>query len=142
MTPTSRELPSRLTAALPEGIEIIEAYEPVRKASEIKWLEVEGVMEYDIRDAAEMADAVRAFFAADAIVITKKTKRGEGELDIKPAVQSIELAPDAEEKCVRVHAVVSRAGADAESRAAGRGIASESAGACAGFREIYTDRDL
>ena len=101
------ELPSRLTAALPEGIEIIEAYEPVRKASEIKWLEVEGVMEYDIRDAAEMADAVRAFFAADAIVITKKTKRGEGELDIKPAVQSIELAPDAEEKCVRVHAVVS-----------------------------------
>ena len=64
-------------------------------------------MEYDIRDAAEMADAVRAFFAADAVVITKKTKRGEGELDIKPAVQSIELAPDAEEKCVRVHAVVS-----------------------------------
>lgn len=101
------ELPARLTAALPEGIEIIEAYEPVRKASEIKWLEVEGMMEYDIRDTAEMADAVRAFFTADAIVITKKTKRGEGELDIKPAVQSIELAPDAEEKCVRVRAVVS-----------------------------------
>ncbi len=101
------ELPARLTAALPEGIEIIEAYEPDRKASEIKWLAVEGVMEYDIRDTAEMADAVRAFFAADAIVITKKTKRGEGETDIRPAVRSIELAPDAAEKCVRVRAVVS-----------------------------------
>ncbi len=101
------ELPTRLTAALPEGIEIIEAYEPDRKASEIKWLAVEGVMEYDIRDTAEMADAVRAFFAADAIVITKKTKRGEGETDIKPAVRSIELAPDAAEKCVRVRAIVS-----------------------------------
>lgn len=38
------ELPARLTAVLPEGIEIIEAYEPTRKASAIKWLEVGALM--------------------------------------------------------------------------------------------------
>ena len=101
------EMPARLTAALPEGIEITEVYEPQRKVSEIKWLEVEGIMEYDMRDTAEMAEAMRTFFAADTIVITKKTKRGEGETDIKPAVRSIEFLPDAAEKCVRVRAIVS-----------------------------------
>ena len=32
------ELPERLTAALPEGIEVTEVYEPQRKASGRKWL--------------------------------------------------------------------------------------------------------
>ena len=101
------ELPERLTAALPEGIEVTEVYEPQRKASGIKWLEVEGVMEYDIRDAAAMADALRVFYEADAIIITKKTKRGEGEIDIKPAISRIEFTPDAVQKCVMVRAAVS-----------------------------------
>ena len=99
------ELPARLTAALPEGIEIIEAYEPSRKASEIKWLEVEGVMEYDERDAGEMAAALRGFYAAPEIVITKKTKRGLGEMDIKPAIQSIAFTHG--DKCVKVDAFIS-----------------------------------
>ena len=77
------DFPQRLTAAMPEGIEIIEVYEPQRKASEIKWLEVEGVMEYDERDAGEMAAALREFYAAPEIVITKKTKRGQKTLELK-----------------------------------------------------------
>ncbi len=68
------DFPQRLTAAMPEGIEIIEVYEPQRKASEIKWLEVEGIMEYDERDAGEMAAALREFYAAPEIVITKKNE--------------------------------------------------------------------
>lgn len=82
-------LPRQLTKVMPEGIEAIEAYEPVRKASEIKWLSIEGVMEYDERDVAAMRDALEDFFAADEIVITKKTKRGMGETDIKPAIKNI-----------------------------------------------------
>ena len=99
------DFPQRLTAAMPEGIEIIEVYEPQRKASEIKWLEVEGVMEYDERDAGEMAAALREFYAAPEIVITKKTKRGLGEMDIKPAIQSIAFTPG--DKCVKVDAFIS-----------------------------------
>ena len=74
--PDLKVLPERLTAALPEGIRVIEAYEAVRKTAQLKWLAVEGVMEYDERDAQEMARALTAFYAADAVVITKKTKRG------------------------------------------------------------------
>ena len=99
------ELPSLLTAAMPEGIEIIEAYEQQRKVAELKWLEVRGVFEYDDRDAAEMAEKLNAFYAQNEIVIRKKTKRGEGETDIKPAIYSITFARNGEE--VTVNAVIS-----------------------------------
>lgn len=99
------DMPSRLTAALPEGIEIIEVYEPTRKVSEIKWLEISGIMEYDDKNVAEMAEKLSAFYAADEIVIIKRTKRGEAETDIKSAIHSIEFTPA--EGGVQVHAVIS-----------------------------------
>lgn len=99
------ELPQKLTDALPEGIEIIEVYEPQRKAAAIKWLEISGVMEYDENNTAEMAEQLTAFFAADEIIITKKTKRGEGEADIKSAIKSIAFTPDVGQ--VNVHAIIS-----------------------------------
>ncbi len=82
-------LPARLTAVLPEGIEVLEAYEFTRKAAELKWLRVRGVLEYDARDAAAMAEALTDFYARNEIVITKKTKRGMGETDIRPAIREI-----------------------------------------------------
>lgn len=99
------ELPTRLTAALPEGIEILEAYEFTRKAAELKWLRVRGVFEYDERDAAAMCDALRKFYARESIVITKKTKRGMGETDIRPAIR--EIAFSVEGKDVALVAVIS-----------------------------------
>lgn len=99
------ELPQKLTDALPEGIEIIEAYEPERKAAAIKWLEIYGVMEYDEKNTSVMAQKLDEFYAADEIIITKKTKRGEGETDIKSAIKSIEFTPDNIQ--VKVHAVIS-----------------------------------
>lgn len=85
-------LPERLNSVIPEGIKIIEAYEQQRKVSELKWLDVSGVFEYDERDAAAMLPALEEFFAREAVVITKKTKRGIGESDIRPAVKSIMFA--------------------------------------------------
>ena len=103
--PILSELPAKLTAVLPEGIRVLEAYEPERKVALIKWLSVEGVMEYDERDAGEMAEALMAFYAADVIVITKKTKRGMGETDIRPGIR--EIAFEAGEREVLVRAVIS-----------------------------------
>ena len=99
------QLPGRLTAVMPEGIEILEAYEPERKTAALKWLQVEGVFEYDARDPAAMAEALRAFYEQDSIVITKKTKRGMGETDIRPGIRSIAFQAGAES--VSVAAVVS-----------------------------------
>ena len=98
-------LPARLTAALPEGIEVIEAYEFTRKAAELKWLRVRGVLEYDERSAAGMADALRDFYAQEQIVITKKTKRGLGETDIRPAIR--EIAFSVSDADVALEAVIS-----------------------------------
>ena len=98
-------MPARLSAVMPEGIVVTKAYEPVRKCAELKWLQIEGVMEYDERDPAEMAEGLTRFFARPEIVITKKTKRGVGESDIRPAIREIRFFP--EKAAVRLEAVIS-----------------------------------
>ena len=42
-----------------------------------------------VADPAEMAERLRAFYARDRITILKKTKRGVGETDIRPAIREI-----------------------------------------------------
>ena len=98
-------LPEKLSAAMPEGITALEAYECERKVRDLKWLRISGRFEYDTRDAAEMRDGLQAFFAQEQIIITKKTKRGEGEADIAPAIREIGFT--AGERCVRLSAVIS-----------------------------------
>lgn len=99
------KLPEELTAVLPEGIEVIEAYEPQRKAAELKWLAIEGVFEYDERSAADMADKLAKFFERDEIVVPKKTKRGMGEFDVKSAIKEIAFRIDGDN--VKVSALIS-----------------------------------
>ena len=98
-------LPARLTAAMPEGIEALEVYPLERKGKELKWLRIAGKLSYDARDAAAMRDGLQAFFAQEQIVVLKKTKRGEGESDIAPAIRSIGFT--AGEGCVELTAVIS-----------------------------------
>ena len=99
------ELPERLTAAMPEGIRALEVYPSETKSKYLKWLRVSGRLEYDERSLSEMSQALRAFYAQDSIVITRKTKRGVGEMDIRPAIRSLELREDTD--CVRLEAVIS-----------------------------------
>ena len=99
------DIPAKLTAALPEGVTVTAAYEAERKCAAIKWLRVEGLFEYDARDAGEMAAALTAFYARETLVIVRKTKRGEGETDIRPSIREIAFAPEAEG--VRVEALIS-----------------------------------
>ena len=63
------------------------------------------MFEYDARDPAAMAEALRAFYEQESIMITKKTKRGMGETDIRPGIRSIAFQAGAES--VSVAAVVS-----------------------------------
>ena len=98
-------LPERLTAVMPEGIRALEAYPGGRKVRELKWLRVTGRYEYDNAAPADMAEKLRAFYARDAIVITRKTKRGEGQMDIVPAISELHVRPEA--RFVTVEAVVS-----------------------------------
>ena len=83
------EIKKRLSTQFPEGIEVIDVYEAERKVKEIKWLRISGVFEYDERDAAAMADKLNEFYSADSIVISKRTKKGMGESDIRQAIREI-----------------------------------------------------
>ncbi len=99
------EIPGKLSAVMPEGIKVTDCYEAQNKVALLKYLEIEGIFEYDERDTAKMRDELECFYAAEQIVITKKTKRGMGESDIKPAIKSISF--EAGEKIVKLHAVIS-----------------------------------
>lgn len=78
---------------------------PDARCASSKWLRVTGRYEYDRAEPAEMAQKLSAFYARDAIVITRKTKRGEGQMDIVPAIAELHIRP--EDTCVTVEAVVS-----------------------------------
>ena len=98
-------LAARLNATMPEGITVQEIYEPTRKNAELKWLAVDGLFEYDDRQVDIIHKQLAAFFARPSIVIEKKTKRGFGEADIRPAIR--EIAFTAGEDGVHVSAVLS-----------------------------------
>ncbi len=87
--PDLSALPERLTAVMPSGIRALSVFPARRKAAELKWLSVAGELTYDEKDPSEARDGLQRFFARPEIVIRKKTKRGEGESDIAPAIRSI-----------------------------------------------------
>ena len=103
--PELSALPEKLTAVMPEGIRVLEVYEPERKTALLKWLAVDGFFAYDSRDKEDMARKLAAFFSRDALVITKKTKRGMGESDIRPGIRDLSFVPS--EGGVTVRALVS-----------------------------------
>lgn len=100
-----KELPARLTAVMPEGIRVTDCYEQVNKAALLKYLEIEGEFEYDDRPIAAMAEELNRFYRRESIVIEKKTKRGQGQSDIRPAIREISFEPG--ENAVRLRAVIS-----------------------------------
>ena len=75
-------LPQQLNSVSPEGIRFIECYEQQRKAAEIKWLRVEGVYEYDSLSASDALCALEAFYSRESIPVKRRTKRGEGVLEL------------------------------------------------------------
>lgn len=76
---TDKEIKKRLNNALPSEMQVIEAYQPSSKFTDIAYAEYEiGTCEsFDIEKLDE-----------DTIVVTKRTKSGEKECDIKPLIKS------------------------------------------------------
>jgi len=97
---TDHEYPAGLigtiTSALPEGIEIIEAYIPERKFSKIKWLEISGVLYYGRQKPDNISKRLSERFAVESIVISKRTKRGVTDIEIKPFIRDVEFKGDSE----------------------------------------------
>lgn len=74
------ELCDRLNRALPEGIRVLGAAEPVYKNTDI------ARSEYEVRHDANEALLTR-FLGQERILAEKRTKRGTAEIDLKPALE-------------------------------------------------------
>jgi len=88
------DIAERVSASLPGGLSISEAYTPARKFIDIQWIGISGRLHYD-RGAPD--DAVKRLierFRAESIIISKKTKRGETEIDIAPFIKDVVIAGD------------------------------------------------
>ena len=76
---TDREIKKRLNNALPPEMQVIEAYQPSSKFTDIAYAE------YEI-GASKQIDTGK--LDAEEIVVMKRTKSGEKECDIKPLIKS------------------------------------------------------
>ena len=101
------EMPEKLTSVMPEGIVVHEVYPSENKAKYLKWLEISGRLEYDDRDLVSTANHLAVFYQRPEIIITRKTKRGEGEMDIVPAIRELNIALNEERNCITLKAVIS-----------------------------------
>ena len=84
-----KTFPPLMNAVLPQGIEILEVYVPETKVSSIKWLEVEGKLEYDSGDLNDICSELSEFYSKTSVTMLKKSKRGEAETDIRPLIRDI-----------------------------------------------------
>lgn len=103
--PDLAALPARLTAAMPEGIRVLEVYPAERKITELKWLRAEGRLEYDAGGAEEKAGALEEFFSRRPLTAPRRTKRGPEAFDLGPHLNGLLLEPG--EGAVRLEAVIS-----------------------------------
>lgn len=82
-------LPEKLNRTMPEGIRVLQAYQSDRKIKHLKYLQAEVHLEYDggVSDAA--MEAIERLFCREQVVVHKRTKRGETDLDIRPLIQHL-----------------------------------------------------
>ncbi len=97
-------LPGRLTAGLPEGFLVTEAYEGGDKPAEMKWLAVRGIWEYDRADTATVSRTIRELFSG-AVDVNRRTKRGEDRFRLTDHITGLTIVP--EERCVRLEVLLS-----------------------------------
>jgi radical SAM-linked protein len=89
------DIVSRLNAEMTDEFHIVEAYEPINDFSEIAW----ATYKISITTAGasnEMAEQIQKALTTSPIILTKKTKAGEKDIDIIPLIASVrtELSKD------------------------------------------------
>lgn len=81
----------RLNAVLPEGVRVLRLVDSVRRAGEI------ASAEYDIRIEGDISAAqVEELFSRSPLLLVKRTKRGESEIDIQPMIRWLHVQPQPE----------------------------------------------
>ena len=104
------EVVARLNRELTEEMAVLDAYEPTSKFQDIGWASYEMVLRFAGADEA-VAESMQALFTTSPLMMTKKGKAGEREIDIVPLIRTVKVScPAAGE--IRISAKLS-AGGDA-----------------------------
>lgn len=91
---TAEELPARLTAAMPEGIQIHQCYPAQSKLKDLSYLNYIMNFEYPEGRPQETEPAMRELLSRDSLVVQKKSnksKKGFTEVDLIPLIRSWNL---------------------------------------------------
>lgn len=76
-----------LNKNMTDEMQVLEAYYPTEKFTELKWLSYTMIVKTQM-DSVELASKCNNLFEKDQIFVLKKTKSGEQNVDIKPLIHS------------------------------------------------------
>lgn len=80
-----------LNKNMTDEMQVLEAYYPTEKFTELKWLSYTMIVKTQM-DSVELASKCNELFEKDQIFVLKKTKSGEQNVDIKPLIHSANAA--------------------------------------------------
>lgn len=88
------EVPAKMNAVLPEGIEVLKCYESTVPLRHIAWIGWECRLSFDAGIPETAGEDFLKLFAGESLVIrkpSKKSRKGYVELDLIPLIHSLEL---------------------------------------------------
>jgi len=89
----SADVLSSINKCLPPGFQALSVATPVNKPVAIEWAEYEIHLRYESRAEKAMQE-MQAFAELPAIEVTKRTKKGESLIDIKPHMKLLDASSD------------------------------------------------
>ena len=84
-------LPQRLNAVLPAGLRATKAALPEQKPGAIAFSDYELLFETPRAVTGQVAEQIKALLDAPQILVMKRTKTGERELDLKPRLGAVQI---------------------------------------------------
>lgn len=86
------EIRERLNRTMPAGVRVLAAYDSPRKPKELTHLDIAIRLEYDNGVPEGAADAIRALFRQESLIVTKRGKNGPVDQDIIPMISNLEVS--------------------------------------------------
>lgn len=92
---TCEEMKEQLNAELTDEMQVSSVYVPKTSFMDIAWATYEMTLVTPGK-ASEIANAINAYFAPDGepIIMTKRSKSGDKEVDIRPMIHSLKASAD------------------------------------------------
>ena len=85
-------LPAQLNAVLPAGIRVLSAWEGGKKLKELTYLDASPTLQYAPGLPAGAGANIPAFFqSGQPVIVPKRTKTGQTQLDIQPMIQAVSI---------------------------------------------------